>query len=201
MKSLKPSLILSCLLVLTLTQWGEVYHGNYNEGEGNTILSEGNFVQGNGNVVVPEGSDLDIFGGDPFFGGQGEGNGEVGGGRGMETRMEIEGDGNEGMETGAEVETTQSTGVDDTVEVPVETTGFVPDSAPEFTSPIYPGPIPAATVTVQDTPDFVTPVITPIFAPPPTITTADPLIVTIVTTPPLQSPIEIPSTPYPTPTL
>ena len=193
MKSLKPCLILSCLLVLTLTQWGEVYDGNYNEGEGNTILSEGNFVQGNGNVVVPEGSDLDIFGGDPFFSGEGEGNGEAGRGRGMETRMEIEGDGDGGMEAGAEVEKT-SIGVDDTVEVPVETTGFVPETAPELTSPIYPGPIPAATVTVQDTTDFVTPVITPIFTPPPTITTTDPLVVTIVTTPPPSSPIEITST-------
>lgn len=68
MKYSKTLLFISCLMVLAMAeQLGDVVDGNYNEGVGNTILSAGNFVKGDGNIVASLDSDLDIFGGDPFF--------------------------------------------------------------------------------------------------------------------------------------
>ena len=68
MKYSKVLLFVSCVMVLAVAdQLGEVVDGNYNDGVGNTILSAGNFVKGDGNIVASLDSDLDIFGGDPFF--------------------------------------------------------------------------------------------------------------------------------------
>lgn len=68
MRYAKLFILVSSVLALAISaEIGDVVQGNYNEGEGNTILSSGNFVKGDGNIVASLDSDVDIFGGDPFF--------------------------------------------------------------------------------------------------------------------------------------